>query len=96
MFYRPSTDGDQEAPIVEMARPITKFSHLVSSADEIETVAMDAWKAATTGRPGPVWIDVPIDLQEQRSQLQLPLLQLMLMIMMGRSQDCIRSDPSSG
>ena len=55
--------GDQEAPIVEMARPITKFSHLVSSAEEIETAATDAWKAATTGRPGPVWIDVPIDLQ---------------------------------
>lgn len=55
--------GDQEAPIVEMVRPITKFSHLVSSADEIETAATDAWKAATTGRPGPVWIDVPIDLQ---------------------------------
>ena len=65
--------GDQEAPIVEMARPITKFSHLVSSAEEIETAA-NAWKAATTGRPGPIWIDVPIDLQGAEITAPPPLL----------------------
>ena len=65
--------GDQEAPIVEMARPITKFSHLVLSADEIETAATDAWKAATSGRPGPVWIDVPIDLQGAKIEAPAPI-----------------------
>lgn len=65
--------GDQEAPIVEMVRPITKFSQLVSSADEIETAATDAWKAATTGRPGPVWIDVPIDLQGAKITAPTPI-----------------------
>ena len=65
--------GDQEAPIVEMVRPITKFSHLVSSVEEIETAATDAWKAATTGRPGPVWIDVPIDLQGAKVTAPAPI-----------------------
>lgn len=62
--------GDQEAPIVEMVKPITKMSHLVSSVDELATVAAEAWRAATTGRPGPVWIDVPIDLQG--AQVEVP------------------------
>ena len=56
-----------------MARPITKFSHLVSSADEIDTTLTDAWKAATTGRPGPVWIDVPIDLQGAKITAPAPI-----------------------
>lgn len=55
--------GDQEAPVVEMARPITKMSHLLRSRDELASVVLQAWILATTGRPGPVWIDVPIDVQ---------------------------------
>lgn len=65
--------GDQEAPIIEMVRPITKFSHLVLSVDEIITTATNAWKAATTGRPGPVWIDVPIDLQGAKIKAPNPV-----------------------
>ena len=60
--------GDQEAPVVEMAKPITKMSHLVLSMEELASVVAKAWKQATTGRPGPVWIDVPIDLQGAQYQ----------------------------
>ena len=44
-------------------KPITKFAKIIESVDEVESVVQEAIKQATTGRPGPVWIDVPMDLQ---------------------------------
>lgn len=58
--------GDQEAPIVEMVRPITKGAWCVGSLAELGTVLPHAFQLATTGRPGPVWIDIPSDLQASR------------------------------
>lgn len=55
--------GVQEANIVEIVKPITKFAKIIESVDEVESVVQEAIKQATTGRPGPVWIDVPMDLQ---------------------------------
>lgn len=55
--------GDQEIDIVSMARGITKSAVLLRSADDIAYELGKAWHLATTGRPGPCWIDIPIDLQ---------------------------------
>ncbi|GAC1301494.1 MAG: acetolactate synthase large subunit [Steroidobacteraceae bacterium] len=55
--------GDQEAPIVEMARPVTKAAWSIGSLRELGEKLPQAWHLATTGRPGPVWLDIPIDLQ---------------------------------
>lgn len=57
------TYGQQEADIVELVRPITKYAHMVTSADEIGEVMDTALRLANTGRKGPVWIDIPLDLQ---------------------------------
>jgi acetolactate synthase-1/2/3 large subunit len=57
------TYGQQEADIVALVQGITKFSRMVTRADEIVEAMDRALQAATTGRKGPVWIDVPLDLQ---------------------------------
>ena len=55
--------GVQEARIIDIVKPITKYAKLIESVDEVEEVVAEALKAATTGRPGPVWIDIPMDIQ---------------------------------
>jgi acetolactate synthase-1/2/3 large subunit len=55
--------GVQEADIVEIVKPITKFATMVTDASKILEVLEEAYFHATTGRPGPVWIDLPMDIQ---------------------------------
>lgn len=55
--------GDQEYNIVDTVRPMTKFAKTVMSVEEIPDVLVSAWKTCQEGRPGPVWIDVPLDIQ---------------------------------
>ncbi len=55
--------GFQETDIVSMAGPITKAAFRVTSPEEIPAVLERAFSIATSGRPGPVLIDVPMDVQ---------------------------------
>jgi acetolactate synthase-1/2/3 large subunit len=56
--------GFQETKIVEMVRPITKHAVIVTSADELRQELAKAYAIATSGRMGPVLIDVPMDIQQ--------------------------------
>lgn len=55
--------GDQEADTIEIVKPITKFAALVENPQDIRYLVEKALYLATTGRPGPVWLDIPIDVQ---------------------------------
>ena len=55
--------GDQEADVVDMAKSITKFAVTVTNPFDIRYVLEKALWLATSGRPGPVWVDIPIDVQ---------------------------------
>ena len=55
--------GDQEADIVAMVTPITKFAALVSDPKDIRYLLEKALWLTKSGRPGPVWLDIPIDVQ---------------------------------
>ncbi|MGL4463980.1 MAG: biosynthetic-type acetolactate synthase large subunit [Planctomycetia bacterium] len=57
------TDAFQETPIVEVARAITKHHYLVTRTEDIPRVVKEAFHLAQTGRPGPVLIDMPKDVQ---------------------------------
>jgi acetolactate synthase-1/2/3 large subunit len=57
--------GFQETDIVNMARPITKGAYAVKTAMEIPTIFEEAFKLSTQGRPGPVLIDIPMNLQNE-------------------------------
>lgn len=55
--------GDQENNIVYMVNKITKFSYVLKNPDYVDDVFNYAIKLSNSGRPGPVWIDIPIDIQ---------------------------------
>ncbi|HEX8834706.1 MAG TPA: thiamine pyrophosphate-binding protein [Abditibacteriaceae bacterium] len=55
--------GDQEANIIDMVRGITKYAALIDDPASIRYHLEKAWYLAAEGRPGPVWLDVPVDVQ---------------------------------
>ncbi len=57
------SDAFQECDTVGITRPCTKHNYLVKSVDELSSVIHEAFHIATTGRPGPVVIDIPKDVQ---------------------------------
>ncbi len=59
------TDAFQETPIVEVCRAITKHHYLVQRTEDIPRIVKEAFHIAGTGRPGPVLIDIPKDLQNK-------------------------------
>jgi acetolactate synthase-1/2/3 large subunit len=57
------TDAFQEADTVGITRPCTKHNWLVKDTDKLASVMHEAFHVATSGRPGPVLIDIPKDVQ---------------------------------
>ncbi|MBO4297354.1 MAG: thiamine pyrophosphate-binding protein [Clostridia bacterium] len=55
--------GDQEYDIVKSVAPMTKFAMMIEEPKTIRYALERAWHLATTGRPGPVWIDIPVNFQ---------------------------------
>lgn len=60
------TDAFQETPIIEVCRAITKHHYLVQRTEDITRVFKEAFYIASSGRPGPVIIDVPKDVQNKK------------------------------
>ena len=54
------TDSFQETDMIGISRPIVKHSFLVQRAEDIPSIIKKAFHIATTGRPGPVLIDIPL------------------------------------
>ena len=61
------TDVQRGAPIVEITRQITKHNYLVMNVEEIPRIIREAFFLAASGRPGPVLVDIPKDVQQQMS-----------------------------
>src|SRR4030067_3722354 len=55
--------GRQEADILSMVEPITKYSKMIEKPDEIKYELQKAFYIAHEGCPGPVWLDIPLDIQ---------------------------------
>jgi acetolactate synthase I/II/III large subunit len=60
------TDAFQETPIIEISRAITKHHSLVTRTEDIPRIVKEAFHVAGTGRPGPVIIDLPKDVQTRQ------------------------------
>jgi acetolactate synthase-1/2/3 large subunit len=60
------TDAFQETPIIEVCRAITKHHYLVTRTEDLTRVVKEAFYIAGTGRPGPVIVDVPKDVQNRQ------------------------------
>ena len=65
-------DGFQEADITGITLPITKQNYLVLDVDDLAQTMREAFHIATTGRPGPVLIDIPRDIQQQQTEFHYP------------------------
>jgi acetolactate synthase-1/2/3 large subunit len=66
------SDAFQEADIVGITMPVTKHSYLVTKAQEIPRVLAEAFHIATTGRPGPVLVDIAKDAQQSMMTFSWP------------------------
>lgn len=72
--------GSQEVQIIPMVTPITKYAVQILEPSEIRYYLEKAYTEATTGRPGPVWLDIPLDVQavmldETKLQGYIPQIQ---------------------
>jgi acetolactate synthase-1/2/3 large subunit len=61
--------GQQEFNIVDTVKNMTKYSVLISKKNNILYELEKAYSIATSGRPGPVWIDIPLDIQNSNIEL---------------------------
>ena len=66
------TDAFQEADIRGITMPFTKHNYLVTDPDQIPAVIAEAFHIATTGRPGPVLVDVAKDAMQKMTKFQWP------------------------
>jgi acetolactate synthase-1/2/3 large subunit len=64
--------GFQETDVVSMARPITKASWRVESPEQVPMLLAKAFDLALSGRPGPVLIDIPMDVQRAETSVKPP------------------------
>ncbi|MBF0253294.1 MAG: acetolactate synthase large subunit, partial [Candidatus Omnitrophica bacterium] len=65
-------DAFQEADMVGITRPITKHNYLVRDINDLARIIKEAFHIARTGRPGPVLVDLPVDLQIQMAEYKYP------------------------
>ncbi len=55
--------GDQEINIIDIVKPVTKYAVMLTEPEDVRKEIEKAIHIATTGRPGPVWIDIPLNVQ---------------------------------
>jgi acetolactate synthase-1/2/3 large subunit len=67
------TDGFQEADIAGITLPVTKHNFLVTEAGDIARTVAEAFHVASTGRPGPVLVDIAKDALQARTQFRWPV-----------------------
>ncbi len=65
-------DAFQEADIVGITRPCTKHNYLVKDKDDLQRIIKEAFYLATTGRPGPVLVDIPKDILTAPIEFKYP------------------------
>ncbi|MEJ2696170.1 MAG: biosynthetic-type acetolactate synthase large subunit [Candidatus Sulfobium sp.] len=65
-------DAFQEADIVGITRPCTKYNYLVKDVTDLAEIIKEAFYIATTGRPGPVLIDLPKDVTSNKADFKWP------------------------
>lgn len=66
------TDGFQEIDAVGISRPCTKHNYLVNKIEDLPRIIKEAFHIASTGRPGPVHVDIPKDITAQMGEFIYP------------------------
>jgi acetolactate synthase-1/2/3 large subunit len=66
------TDGFQEADIKGITMPITKNNYIVNEVDDLSRIIKEAFHIASTGRPGPVLVDIPSNILKAEAEFHYP------------------------
>lgn len=66
------SDAFQETDVTGCTIPVTKHNYLVTSVDDLAYIIREAFHIARTGRPGPVLIDIPKDIQNAATEFEYP------------------------
>ncbi|RKY67356.1 MAG: biosynthetic-type acetolactate synthase large subunit [Candidatus Latescibacterota bacterium] len=66
------SDAFQEADVTGITRPITKHNYLVKDVEDLARIIKEAFYIARTGRPGPVLVDVPVDIGLAETEFDYP------------------------
>jgi acetolactate synthase-1/2/3 large subunit len=82
----------QETDIIGVTLPIVKHSYLITDVNDIPRIIKEAFYIAQTGRPGPVMIDVPKNLQQAKTQPVWPTLEQIKKGLRGYNQPDLRAD----
>ena len=82
----------QETDIIGVTLPIVKHSYLVTDVNDIPRIVKEAFYIAQTGRPGPVVIDVPKNVQQQKTQPVWPTLEEIKKNLRGYTQPELKAD----
>ena len=82
----------QETDIIGVTLPIVKHSYLVTDVNDIPRIIKEAFYIAQSGRPGPVVIDVPKDVQQSKTQPVWPTLEQIKKNLRGYTQPNLRAD----
>ena len=65
-------DAFQEADVTGITRPITKHNYLIKDTENLARIVKEAFYIAISGRPGPVLIDLPVDVTVEESEFEYP------------------------
>ena len=65
--------GDQEGPTIAMASPVCKYAQIIRNELDLEVMLPTAFVEAISGRPGPVWLDIPLDIQQSTQAINIPV-----------------------
>src|SRR5574343_458416 len=66
------SDAFQEADVLGITRPVTKHNYLIKDVRDIARTVREAFYIATTGKPGPVLIDFPVDISRAKTDFVFP------------------------
>jgi len=64
--------GDQEGPTIAVAGPLCKYARLLHEPIDVLQYLPEAYAQAVSGRPGPVWLDIPLDIQSAPVEFCIP------------------------
>lgn len=64
--------GDQEGPTIAMVSPVCKYARIIRTPRDLIEALPEAYKQAVSGRPGPVWLDIPLDVQSSTEEIVIP------------------------
>ena len=68
--------GDQEGPTIAMVSPVCKYARIIRTPSDLIEALPEAYKQAVSGRPGPVWLDIPLDIQSSTEEIVIPDLHI--------------------